>query len=57
MRGENCLIVFNLGHLDNSVGGVLSDTGVQGPPLNLYSGHFFYLQEHSSFRVQEDCVC
>ena len=39
MRGENCLVVFNLGHLDNSVGGVLSDTGVQGPPLHLFSGH------------------
>ena len=39
MRGENCLVVFNLGHLDNSVGGVLSDAGVQGPPLRLVSRH------------------
>ena len=39
MKGENCLVVFNLGHFDNSVCGVLSDTGVQGPPLYLFSGH------------------
>ena len=24
---------------------------------SLFLIHFFYLQEHSSFRVQEDCVC
>ena len=39
MRGENCLVVFNLGHLDHSVGGVLSNTGLHGPPLRLVSRH------------------
>ena len=39
IRGENCLVFFNLGHLDNFVGGVLSDAGVQGPPLCLVSRH------------------
>ena len=39
MKGENCLAVFNLGHLDYSIGGMLSDTGVQGPPLRLVSRH------------------
>ena len=29
------LIVFNLGHLDHSIGGVLGHAGVQGPPLCL----------------------
>ena len=29
------LIVFNLGHLDHSIGGVLRHAGVQGPPLCL----------------------
>ena len=33
MKGENCPAVFNLGHLDYSIGGMLSNTGVQGPPL------------------------
>ena len=37
MRGENCLVVFNLGHLDNSVVGVLSEAGVQGPPHRIVS--------------------
>ena len=39
MRGENCHVVFNLGHLDHSVGGVLSNTGLHGPPLRLVSRH------------------
>ena len=32
------LIVFHLGHLDHSVGGVLGHAGVQGPPLCLVGG-------------------
>ena len=32
------LIVFHLGHLDHSVGGVLGHAGVQGPPLCLVDG-------------------
>ena len=39
MKGENCLAVFNLGHLDYSNSGMLRDTGVQGPPLRLVSRH------------------
>ena len=39
MTGENCLVVFNLGHLDHSVGGVLSNTGLHGPPLGLVFRH------------------
>ena len=39
MKGENCLAVFNQGHLNNSIGGMLSDTGVQGPPLHFVNRH------------------
>ena len=39
MKGENCLAVFNLGHLDYSIGGMLSNTGVQEPYLRLVSRH------------------
>ncbi len=39
MKGENCIAVFNLGHLDYSILGKLRDTVVQGPTLRLVSRH------------------
>ena len=38
-RGDNCPVIFHLGHLDHSVGGVISNTGLHGPPLRLVSRH------------------
>ena len=34
------LVAFDLGHLDDPVGGVLGDTGLQGPPLGLVHRHY-----------------
>ena len=40
MRGENCLVAFNLRHLHHSVSGVLGEDGVQEPTLGLVGGYY-----------------